>query len=64
MLLVKDWFQAIYTKLNYGNYLRYSFLRPQDMSLTENCIQVFLSMDCEHGSVLYAIYKGSIYNFV
>ena len=43
---------------------KHGFLRPQDMSLTENSTQAFLPGVGEHDSFLYAISKVIICNFV
>ena len=43
---------------------KHEFLRPQDMSLTENNNQAFLPGVGEHDSFLYAISKVITCNFV
>ena len=46
------------------NIVKHGFRIPQDMSQTENSKQVSLPVTGEHGSLLYAIYKVIIYNFI
>ena len=53
---------GLYRRLTKENLEKHGFLRPQNMSLTENSNRVFLPGVGEHGSFLYAISKVIICN--
>ena len=46
------------------NIVKHGFRIPKDMSQTENSNQVSLAEAGEHGSFLYAIFKGIICKFI
>ena len=55
---------GLYRRLTKENLEKQGFLRPQDMSLTENSNQAFLPVVGEHDSFLYIFYKVIICHFV